>query len=186
MFKYLLYFIFAILAIALIINYCNEDDAMEKTIENFHTNHIELPHSTGKSEKTRIVLSSSENTKEENKMIIKPSTVVSEWPSLESVPKSEYVFSCVSEDNILKFYSWNTHRGGTCPDYAVISQIRKKDGTFSTQDYTLKDDEFFNSRVVRNLEAFKKECDVIISNRLASELADVKQKVYTRDIYTRD
>ena len=74
---------------------------MEKTIENFHTNHIELPHSTGKSEKTRIVLSSSENTKEENKMIIKPSTVVSEWPSLESVPKSEYVFSCVSEDNIL-------------------------------------------------------------------------------------
>ena len=49
-----------------------------------------------------------------------------------------------------------------------------------------KEEEFFGSKVIKNLEEFKKNCDVIVSNRMSPELADVKEKVYTRDLYSRD
>ena len=51
---------------------------------------------------------------------------------------------------------------------------------------TLKEDMFYNSKVVRELEEFKKIADVIVVNRLAEELEDVEEKVYTRDLYSRD
>ena len=50
----------------------------------------------------------------------------------------------------------------------------------------MKENTFFNSRVVRDLQQFKEESDLIIANRYKAELEDVKNKVYTRDIYFRD
>lgn len=51
---------------------------------------------------------------------------------------------------------------------------------------TLKEDMFYNSKVIRKLEEFKKMADVIVVNRLSEELEDVEEKVYTRDLYARD
>ena len=46
--------------------------------------------------------------------------------------------------------------------------------------------EFFGSEVTHDLEAFKAGCDVIVDNRLSDELADVANKVYTRDLFKQD
>ena len=51
---------------------------------------------------------------------------------------------------------------------------------------TLKDDSFYNSKVIRDLDEFKKMSDVIVSNRNSADLEDAQDKVYTRDIYDRD
>lgn len=51
---------------------------------------------------------------------------------------------------------------------------------------TLKEDTFFNSRVIKDLEEFKNISEVIITNRMEEILNDVKEKVYTRDLYSRD
>lgn len=51
---------------------------------------------------------------------------------------------------------------------------------------TLDAPEFFGSEVTHDLEAFKAGCDVIVANRWSDELADVEDKVYTRDLFKRD
>ena len=51
---------------------------------------------------------------------------------------------------------------------------------------TLKEDEFFRSKVVKDLQEFKRISDIIVANRWNEELADVREKVYTRDILGRD
>ena len=50
----------------------------------------------------------------------------------------------------------------------------------------LQEDTFFNSRVEKDIDKFKKECDVILANRYNEDIADVMDKVYTRDLFYRD
>ena len=50
----------------------------------------------------------------------------------------------------------------------------------------VKEDHFFHSPIVRNLDIFKKQADIIIANRFTFDLSDVTEKVYTRDLFGND
>lgn len=68
----------------------------------------------------------------------------------------------------------------------VMKRVKAKGVPVVVYEPTLDAPEFFGSEVTHDLEAFKAKCDVIVANRWRDELADVADKVYTRDLFKRD
>lgn len=68
----------------------------------------------------------------------------------------------------------------------VMKRIKAKGIEVVVYEPTLDDDTFFNSRVIHDFDAFKRASDIIVANRMTAELRSVAEKVYTRDLFSRD
>ncbi|NBL00162.1 MAG: UDP-glucose 6-dehydrogenase, partial [Erysipelotrichia bacterium] len=68
----------------------------------------------------------------------------------------------------------------------IMKRIKAKGIEVVVYEPSIKEESFYHSAVMKNVDDFKASCDVIIANRMSKEIEDIREKVYTRDIFNSD
>ena len=97
-----------------------------------------------------------------------------------------------STDRFLEFIAWkvsrwsHTQHRAASTEYSWTTGCKGKGIKVVVYEPTLQEETFFNSQVINDLDTFKKTADLIIANRMTEELEDVREKIYTRDLFGGD